>query len=151
MREDTYGQNGRALIAVALFALSLPLAVQSQDALLDLARLARHPVWTYFLQGANMWAKDTGQTVKTSFHNGDVPPAGGDPNRHRRQATRSSPTTPIPAALSMSSRKPRGGHSGHQFQHAGPESDFTALRPAATFSSSGGVGPYLVDHKREVR
>ena len=31
------------------------------------------PVWTYFLAGANQWAKDTGQTVKTSFHNGDVP------------------------------------------------------------------------------
>jgi simple sugar transport system substrate-binding protein len=31
------------------------------------------PVWTYFLQGAEMWAKSTGQDVKTSFHNGDVP------------------------------------------------------------------------------
>ena len=30
------------------------------------------PVWTYFLAGAEQWAKDTGQTVKTSFHNGDV-------------------------------------------------------------------------------
>ena len=30
------------------------------------------PVWTYFLQGAEMWAEDTGQTVNTSFHNGDV-------------------------------------------------------------------------------
>lgn len=30
------------------------------------------PVWTYFLQGAEMWADDTGQTVNTSFHNGDV-------------------------------------------------------------------------------
>ncbi|MEZ5667164.1 MAG: substrate-binding domain-containing protein [Alphaproteobacteria bacterium] len=30
------------------------------------------PVWTYFLQGAEMWAADTGQTVNTSFHNGDV-------------------------------------------------------------------------------
>ena len=30
-------------------------------------------MWTYFLAGANLWAKDTGQTVKTSFHNGDVP------------------------------------------------------------------------------
>jgi len=30
------------------------------------------PVWTYFLAGANQWAKDTGNTVKTSFHNGDV-------------------------------------------------------------------------------
>ncbi|HTW27411.1 MAG TPA: substrate-binding domain-containing protein [Acetobacteraceae bacterium] len=31
------------------------------------------PVWTYFLQGAQIWATDTGQTVKTSFHSGDVP------------------------------------------------------------------------------
>jgi simple sugar transport system substrate-binding protein len=30
------------------------------------------PVWTYFLQGAEQWAADTGQTVNTSFHNGDV-------------------------------------------------------------------------------
>ncbi len=31
------------------------------------------PVWTYFLAGADQWAKDTGNTVKTSFHSGDVP------------------------------------------------------------------------------
>ncbi|WP_210528885.1 substrate-binding domain-containing protein [Rubellimicrobium arenae] len=31
------------------------------------------PVWTYFLQGAEQWAADTGQTVNTSFHSGDVP------------------------------------------------------------------------------
>jgi simple sugar transport system substrate-binding protein len=30
------------------------------------------PVWTYFLAGAEQWAEDTGQTVNTSFHNGDV-------------------------------------------------------------------------------
>ena len=30
------------------------------------------PVWTYFLDGAKIWADDTGQTVRTSFHNGDV-------------------------------------------------------------------------------
>jgi simple sugar transport system substrate-binding protein len=30
------------------------------------------PVWTYFLDGANQWAADTGNTVNTSFHNGDV-------------------------------------------------------------------------------
>jgi len=30
------------------------------------------PVWTYFLQGAEQWAADTGNTVNTSFHNGDV-------------------------------------------------------------------------------
>jgi len=31
------------------------------------------PVWTYFLQGAQQWAKDTGNEVRTSFHSGDVP------------------------------------------------------------------------------
>jgi simple sugar transport system substrate-binding protein len=31
------------------------------------------PVWTYFLEGANVWAEQTGHTVNTSFHNGDVP------------------------------------------------------------------------------
>lgn len=30
------------------------------------------PVWVYFLSGAQEWAKDTGNTVKTSFHSGDV-------------------------------------------------------------------------------
>ena len=29
------------------------------------------PVWTYFLAGAEQWAEDTGNTVNTSFHNGD--------------------------------------------------------------------------------
>ncbi|WP_426131473.1 substrate-binding domain-containing protein [Pararhizobium sp. PWRC1-1] len=31
------------------------------------------PVWTYFLAGAKQWAADTGNTVNTSFQNGDVP------------------------------------------------------------------------------
>lgn len=31
------------------------------------------PVWTYFLEGAEQWASDTGHTVNTSFHSGDVP------------------------------------------------------------------------------
>lgn len=31
------------------------------------------PVWTYFLDGAKRWAEDTGNTVNTSFHSGDVP------------------------------------------------------------------------------
>jgi simple sugar transport system substrate-binding protein len=33
---------------------------------------AADPVWTYFLAGAEQWAKDTGNKVNTSFHNGDV-------------------------------------------------------------------------------
>ena len=30
------------------------------------------PVWTYFLDGANQWASDTGNEVRTSFHSNDV-------------------------------------------------------------------------------
>lgn len=30
------------------------------------------PVWTYFLAGAKQWATDTGNTVNTSFHQGNV-------------------------------------------------------------------------------
>jgi len=32
-----------------------------------------NPTWNYFLQGAEMWAQDTGADVRTSFHSGDVP------------------------------------------------------------------------------
>jgi simple sugar transport system substrate-binding protein len=35
--------------------------------------LPADPVWTYFLQGAEQWAKDTANDVRTSFHSGDVP------------------------------------------------------------------------------
>jgi simple sugar transport system substrate-binding protein len=31
------------------------------------------PVWTLFHEGAEQWAKDTGNEVRTSFHSGDVP------------------------------------------------------------------------------
>lgn len=31
------------------------------------------PVWTFFLEGAEQWAADTGNEVRTSFHSGDVP------------------------------------------------------------------------------
>src|ERR1700727_1904001 len=61
------------LIAVALFGLSLPLAVQARTFYWISHGSPADPVWTYFLAGAESWAKDTGQTVKTSFHNGDVP------------------------------------------------------------------------------
>lgn len=30
------------------------------------------PVWVYFLSGAQQWAEDTGNTVKTSFHSSNV-------------------------------------------------------------------------------
>jgi simple sugar transport system substrate-binding protein len=64
-------------ICAALVALSIPLVGAAQDAK-PIYYWVSHgsptdPVWTYFLQGAEQWAKDTGREVRTSFHSGDVP------------------------------------------------------------------------------
>ena len=109
-------------ICAAILALILPLAAQAKTFYWISHGSPADPVWTYFLQGANQWAKDTGQTVKTSFHNGDVPSqqeairsaiaAKADAHRHhqprsgqsrrsrqgsaRGQAFRSSTSTPRP-------------------------------------------------------
>lgn len=60
-----------------LLALSLPLTAAAQDEGKTFYWVSHgapsDPVWTYFLQGAEMWAEATGNTVNTSFHSGDVP------------------------------------------------------------------------------
>jgi simple sugar transport system substrate-binding protein len=61
------------LLCLALFALILPFGAEAKTFYWISHGSPADPVWTYFLAGANLWAKDTGQTVKTSFHNGDVP------------------------------------------------------------------------------
>jgi simple sugar transport system substrate-binding protein len=69
----------RSLAAFAgglLLALMLPLTATAQGG--KTFYWISHggpadPVWTYFLQGAEQWAADTGNTVNTSFHSGLVP------------------------------------------------------------------------------
>ena len=56
-----------------MIALALPVAAQAKTLYWISHGGPADPVWTYFLQGAETWAKSTGQTVNTSFHNGDVP------------------------------------------------------------------------------
>ncbi len=61
---------------VAVFAISVPFATSAQSK--KVFYWVSHgspadPVWTYFLAGAEQWAKDTGNEVRTSFHSGDVP------------------------------------------------------------------------------
>jgi ABC-type sugar transport system substrate-binding protein len=77
-------------------------------------------VWTYFLQGAEQWAEDTGNTVNTSFHSGDVP--------SHQEAFRAAITagadgivtsTPDPARSTRSSPRPRPRHPGRHHQHRG--------------------------------
>ncbi|MFN8379997.1 MAG: substrate-binding domain-containing protein [Anaerolineae bacterium] len=61
------------LLVVLLAALAMPLAAQDGKVFYWISHGSpADPVWTYFLDGANQWAEDTGNTVNTSFHNGDV-------------------------------------------------------------------------------
>jgi simple sugar transport system substrate-binding protein len=67
-----------SLAGALLLAASLPLAAAAQEGGGKTFFWVSHgdpadPVWTFFLDGANQWAADTGNTVNTSFHSGDVP------------------------------------------------------------------------------
>lgn len=59
-----------------LLAASLPMAAAAQDESKTFYWISHgdpaDPVWTYFLDGANQWAGDTGNEVRTSFHSNDV-------------------------------------------------------------------------------
>ena len=62
----------------AAASLALSAGIASADAHTKTFYWVSHggpadPVWTYFLQGAEDWAEDTGNRVNTSFHSGDVP------------------------------------------------------------------------------
>ena len=67
------GRKWAALLAGAVLTLALPLAAQAKTFFWISHGSPADPVWTYFLAGAKQWAHDTGNTVNTSFHNGDVP------------------------------------------------------------------------------
>ena len=69
----------RTLLSIAgsaLLVASLPLAAAAQDENRTFYWISHgspaDPVWTFFLDGANQWAADTGHTVNTSFHSNDV-------------------------------------------------------------------------------
>ena len=87
------------------------------------------PVWTYFLAGAKQWAKDTGNTVNTSFHNGDV--------ASQQEAVRAAiaakadgivTTSPDPGSLVEVAKEANAAqHPDHQLQHARPEGELRRL------------------------
>ncbi|MEW9305890.1 substrate-binding domain-containing protein [Labrys neptuniae] len=59
--------------AIMALAASLPMAQAAPKTFYWISHGGpADPVWTYFLAGAKQWASDTGNTVNTSFHNGDV-------------------------------------------------------------------------------
>jgi simple sugar transport system substrate-binding protein len=61
------------LAAGAAIALATSVAAEAKTFYWISHGSPADPVWTYFLAGAEQWAKDTGNTVNTSFHSGDVP------------------------------------------------------------------------------
>jgi simple sugar transport system substrate-binding protein len=63
----------KLLLIGGLLAMAAPAAAQSKTFFWISHGSPADPVWTYFLAGANQWAKDTGHSVNTSFHSGDVP------------------------------------------------------------------------------
>ena len=66
-------KNLKMLLAGAVLAVALPTLAEAKTFYWISHGGPADPVWTYFLQGANQWADDTGNTVNTSFHSGDVP------------------------------------------------------------------------------
>jgi simple sugar transport system substrate-binding protein len=63
----------KMLVAGVAIAIAVPAMAQAKTFYWISHGGPADPVWTYFLQGANQWAEDTGNTVNTSFHSGDVP------------------------------------------------------------------------------
>ena len=61
------------LISGVVLAFAIPATAQAKTFYWISHGSPADPVWTYFLAGAQQWAKDTGNTVNTSFHSGDVP------------------------------------------------------------------------------
>ena len=135
-------------LALALFALALPLSTQAKTIYWISHGSPADPVWTYFLAGANMWAKDTGQTVKTSFHNGDVP--------SQQEAIRSAiaakadaivTTSPDPGSLVDVVKEARAaGIPVINFNTPDPKVNFNAYVGGDLGVVGKGWAQYLVDH-----
>ncbi|MBG1232360.1 substrate-binding domain-containing protein [Aestuariivirga litoralis] len=105
------------------------------------------PVWTYFLAGANMWAADTGATVKTSFHSGDVP----SHQEAVRAAIAAKPagivtTSPDPGSLVQVVDEARAaGIPIINFNTPDPKANFQAYVGADLGVVGKGWAAYLVD------
>jgi simple sugar transport system substrate-binding protein len=136
------------LMCLAVLALSLPAAVQAKTFYWISHGSPADPVWTYFLAGANMWAKDTGQTVKTSFHNGDVP--------SQQEAIRAAiaakadaivTTSPDPGSLVDVVKEARAaGIPVVNFNTPDPKVSFNAYVGGDLGIVGRGWAQYLVDH-----
>jgi simple sugar transport system substrate-binding protein len=140
------------ILTVLLLALAVPLAVSAQEK--KTFYWISHgspadPVWTYFLAGAQQWAKDTGNTVNTSFHNGDVP--------SQQEAVRTAiaahaagivTTSPDPGSLVKVAGEARAaGIPIINFNTPDPTAPFDAYVGGDNVVFGRNWAQYLVDHK----
>ncbi|MEM6429020.1 MAG: substrate-binding domain-containing protein [Deinococcota bacterium] len=106
------------------------------------------PVWTYFLDGAEQWAEDTGNTVRTSFHSGDVP--------SHQEAVRVAiaagaagiaTTSPDPGSLiEVVSEARAAGIPVVNFNTPDPDADFNAYVGGDNVAFGRAWAQYLVDN-----
>jgi simple sugar transport system substrate-binding protein len=139
----------RLLLATLLLALVIPAVAQAKTFYWISHGSPADPVWTYFLAGAEQWAKDTGQTVKTSFHNGDVP--------SQQEAIRAAiaakadgivTTSPDPGSLIAVVKEARdAGIPIINFNTPDPKADFNAYVGSDLHVVGKAWAQYLVDHK----
>jgi simple sugar transport system substrate-binding protein len=106
------------------------------------------PVWTYFLAGAKQWAQDTGNTVNTSFHNGNV--------ASQQEAVRAAiaakadgivTTSPDPGSLVDAAKEANAAHIAIiNFNTPDPKASFNAYVGGDNVVFGRHWAQYLVDH-----
>ncbi len=140
------------LFVTVLFALAVPLTAGAQQK--KVYYWISHgspadPVWTYFLAGAKQWAKDTGNTVNTSFFSNDVAP--------QQEAIRSAiaagaagivTTSPDPGSLvKVVAEAHKAGIPIVNFNTPDPSAGFDAYVGGDNTVFGHNWAQYLVDHK----
>lgn len=138
----------RLLVYGLLIALALPAMAQAKTFYWISHGGPADPVWTYFLQGAELWSKSTGNEVKTSFHNGDVP--------SQQEAIRAAiaakadgivTTSPDPGSLVEIVKEAKtAGVPLINFNTPDPTANFAAYVGADLTVVGRGWAQYLVDH-----
>jgi simple sugar transport system substrate-binding protein len=140
----------KLLAAAAVLAVAVPAVAHAQAKTFYWISHGgpADPVWTYFLQGAETWAKSTGHEVNTSFHNGDVP--------SQQEALRAAmaagadgivTTSPDPGSLTELVQEARAAKIPLiNFNTSDPAAGFDAYVGTDLVSVGRGWAQYLVDN-----
>jgi simple sugar transport system substrate-binding protein len=142
-------KNSRLLLATLALALALPFAAQAKTFYWISHGSPADPVWTYFLAGAKQWAKDTGNTVNTSFHNGDV--ASQQEAERAAIAAKADgivTSSPDPGSLVEIAKEANAAHIPIiNFNTPDPKASFNAYVGGDNVVFGTHWAQYLVDHK----